>query len=73
MWTSPWRIYTNEKRTEILKPSDEGAVLLCGEWDRISIEDARKLGLLDSDGKEHSPLAIKRRQAAEAKPKEEAD
>lgn len=67
MWTSPWRIYTNEKQTEILNRTDDGAVLFCGEWDRVPIEDAKRLGLVDDEGRTHSPLSIKRRHNAEAK------
>lgn len=73
MWTSPWRIYTNEKRTEILNASDPDAVLLCGEWDRVPIEDARRLGLVDEDGKEHSPRAIKAQQTRAARADEVTD
>jgi hypothetical protein len=59
MWTSPYRIYTNEKQTKILDAKDPDAVLLCGEWDRIPVETARKLGLVDKDGNTHSPQSIK--------------
>lgn len=67
MWTSPWRIYTDEKRTEILNATDEGAVLLCGEWDTIPVETARRLGLVDTDGNNHSPQAIKAKRTRAAK------
>jgi hypothetical protein len=73
MWTSPWRIYTNPKKTKLVAADDPDAVLLCGEWDRIPIEDARRLGLVDADGNEHSPQAIKARQTREVKAKEQVD
>lgn len=70
MWTSPWRIYTNEKRTEIVNPTDDGAVLLCGEWDRIPLSEAKRLGLVDDEGNAHSPRAVKAKQTRAAAGKE---
>ena len=66
MWTSPWRVYTDEKRTKILNRTDDDAVLLCGEWDRIPVEDAERLGLRDEHGKAHSPRSIKAKETKAA-------
>jgi hypothetical protein len=67
MWTSPWRIYTDAAKTKILSESDPDAVLFCGEWDTVPIEQARRLGLVDADGKEHSPQAVKTKQTRDAR------
>lgn len=70
-WVSPWRVYTNEQKTEILNATDPDAVLFVGQWDTVPVEDARRLGLVDDEGKEHSPRAIKARQSKPAPKKEE--
>lgn len=67
MWVSPWRVYTNEKQTKVLDAADRDAVLLCGEWDSIPRETARKLGLLDKDGATHPPHVIRSQQSRTAK------
>jgi hypothetical protein len=73
MWVSPWRVYTNKAKTEVLNASDEGAELLCGAWDSIEKTVALRLGLVDEDGKNHSPRSIQAKQTRDAAATEPAN
>jgi len=64
MWTSAERLYLTADRTALMPTPDETAVLLCGEWDRIPIETAQALGLVDENGQTVTPAARKRRARA---------
>ena len=55
MWTANRRIYL-DKRGRAVEEGDEHAVtLLAGAWDRIPMEQAIKLGLVDKDGNTVDP------------------
>ena len=72
MLTSPWPIYIDKDDKPTLSGAD-GARLLVGAWDRISIEEAEKHGLSYRDGTLLEPRRGRKALEAVAAPKEGVD